>query len=196
MANKKKNLEPFQLKYKICVSGSARTKYCPDDVYEKTKEIGREIVRQSGILVTGATTGVPHWSAIGCKEEGGISIGISPAVSEISHVKTYKLPVEYYDMITYTGFEYSGRNLLLTRSSDAVITVCGRIGTLNEFTIAFEDKKPQGVLVGSGGTADMIKAILKKSHRGMGKVVFESEPKKLVEELIKMIDKEKAYKIK
>ena len=133
------------LKYKICVSGAAETELCSEDTLELAKEVGREIVRQNGIVVTGATTGIPYFAAIGAKEEGGISLGISPAASEIAHVKSYKLPIDYYDLIIYTGFEYSGRNLLLIRSSDAVINVCGRIGTLNEFTIAFEDKKVIGL---------------------------------------------------
>lgn len=183
------------LKYKICVSGAASTGHCAKDTLAKAKELGREIVRQNGVLVTGATTGVPHWSAIGAKEEGGISLGISPAASEKAHIRSYRLPVDYYDLIMYTGFEYSGRNLLLTRSSDAVIVVCGRIGTLNEFTIAFEDNKPIGILTGTGGTADMIKDIIERSHKGSGKVVFDSNPKNLVEKVIKLIDKEKVVKI-
>ena len=59
-------------------------------------------------------------------------------------------------MIIYTGFNYSGRNLLLVRSSDAVIFGCGRMGTLNEFTITFEDKKPIGILQGEWETDDFI----------------------------------------
>jgi len=185
------NVNPFHLKYKFCVSGAAKTDHCADSCMVRTKELGREIVRQGGILVTGATTGVPHWAAIGCKEEGGISIGMSPASTEIEHVKKYRLPIEYYDMLIYTGFEYAGRNLLLTRAADAVITVCGRVGTLNEFTIAFEDHKPQGVLTETGGAADMMEEMLKNLHRGMGKTIFEKDPKILVEKLKKMVDGEK-----
>jgi len=62
---------------------------------------------------------------------------------------------------------------------------------LNEFTIAFEDQKPIGVLIGTGGTADMIKDIVADSHRGPGKIVYETDPKVLVEKLIELIDKEK-----
>lgn len=182
------------MKYKICVSGAAETGYCPKNTLEKAKESGREIIRQNGILVTGATSGIPYWAAIGAKEEGGTVIGLSPAASEAAHLKTYRLPVDFHDIIIYTGFEYSGRNLLLTRSSDGVIIICGRIGTLNEFTIAFEDKKPIGVLIGTGGTADAIKTIIKNSHRGPGMMVYDSNPKKLVAKLIKLIDKEKIKK--
>ena len=178
------------LKYKICVSGSADTTYCPPEVIEKAQEIGRLIAQHNMILVTGATTGIPYWSAKGAKEAGGIVIGLSPAASKAAHVKSYRLPLDYHDLIVYTGFDYSGRNLLLMRSADATITINGRMGTLNEFTIGFEDKKPQGVLAGSGGMSDMLPGIIRDSHRGPGNVVFESDPKKLVEKVIKMIEAE------
>ena len=179
------------LKYKICVSGAAETDHCHKDALEKAKEIGREIVRHNCVLVTGATSGAPYWAAIGAKEEGGIVIGLSPAASYKAHIKKYRLPTDYHDLIIYTGFEYSGRNLLLTRSSDAVITICGRMGTLNEFTIAFEDNKPTGILLGTGGVADMIQDIVAKAHRGPGKIVYDSDPKKLIEKLLKLIEKER-----
>ncbi|MFH1551621.1 MAG: hypothetical protein ABIC36_01965 [bacterium] len=186
----------FYLKYKICVSGAAEYGHCGEDILELSKEIGRQIIKNNGVLVTGATKGVPYWAAVGAKEEKGIVIGFSPAASEKSHIKKYRLPINYHDVIICTGFEYAGRNLLLTRASDAVVIVCGRIGTLNEFTIAFEDDKPIGVLTGSGGTADMIKGIVDSSYRGPGKIVYESDPKLLIEKLIKLVDKEKAVKVK
>ncbi len=176
------------MKYKICVSGAAETGHCQKGALEKAKEIGREIIRQNGILVTGATSGIPYWSAIGAKEEGGFVFGISPAASKVAHVKTYHLPIDYHDIIMYTGFEYAGRNLILTRSSDAVIVICGRMGTLNEFSIAFEDQKPVGVLTETGGAADMIEEIVGRSHR-RGIVVYDSDPKKLVSKVIKLINK-------
>lgn len=191
MNNHREELNSSYLRYKICVSGAAETGLCLPEALEKAKELGREIVRHNAVLVSGATTGVPYWSAIGAKEEGGISIGLSPAATEKSHTEEYKLPIDQFDVIIYTGFEFSGRNLLLTRSSDAVIIVCGRIGTLNEFTIAFEDNKPIGVLTGTGGTADMIDEILEKSHRGRGKVVFDSDPKSLVKKILELIKKDK-----
>jgi len=183
------------LKFKIAVSGAAETGHCAPDALEKAKELGREIVRQKGVLVNGATTGFPYWAAIGAKEEGGFTIGLSPASTEKEHIEKYNLPVDYMDMIVYTGFDYSGRNLLLTRSADAVIVGCGRMGTLNEFTIAFEDAKPIGILTGTGGTADMIKEIVEKSHRPNEKIIYDSDPKNLVEKVIELIRKEKVVEI-
>lgn len=188
----KHNHEPslYHLKYKICISGAADTTRCGPRLMEHTERLGRLIAEHGMVVVTGATTGAPYWAAKGAKRAGGFVIGISPAASKLQHVNTYRLPVDYHDLIIYTGFGYSGRNLLLTRASDAIITLCGRIGTLNEFTNAFEDEKPQGVLVGSGGTTDMIKEILERAHRGFGKVVFESDPEVLLEKVIALIQEE------
>jgi len=179
-----------KLKYKICVSGAAETGHCAKDALEKAESVGREIAKRGLILVTGATTGIPYWSAKGAKSEGGIVIGLSPAASKAAHVKTYHLPTDYHDLIVYTGFEYAGRNLLLTRSSDAIITICGRMGTLNEFTIAFEDQKPIGVLEGTGGTADLVRGLLEETHRGPGKVIFSKSPSELVDKLLDLIESE------
>ena len=78
----------------------------------------------------------------------------------------------------------------------AVVLFCVAWAPLNEFTIAFEDNKPIGILEGTGGTADMIREIVKKSHRGPGKIVYDSDPKRLLEKLLKLIKKKKIILIK
>ncbi|OGI73120.1 hypothetical protein A3D42_02245 [Candidatus Nomurabacteria bacterium RIFCSPHIGHO2_02_FULL_41_18] len=182
---------------KICVSGAAETGHCGIDALEKAKELGKEIARQGAVLLTGATTGFPLWVAMGAKEAGGFSIGFSPAASEREHVEVYKLPLDYLDLIVYTGFGYPGRDLLLTRSSDAVICGCGRVGTIHEFTIAFEDGKPIGIFEGPWEMGEQLKEIIKKGHRSIGKIVVGSNPKKLVEGVFELVKKEKTgeYKI-
>ncbi|OGZ43441.1 MAG: hypothetical protein A3J55_02880 [Candidatus Ryanbacteria bacterium RIFCSPHIGHO2_02_FULL_45_17b] len=186
----------YHLKYKICVSGAAETGHCSKDALDKAKEIGFEIAKHGAILVTGATTGFPYWAAHGAKEAEGISIGISPASTEKEHVEKFELPLDYMDMIVYTGFGYPGRNLMLTRASDAVIIGCGRMGTLNEFTIAFEDRKPIGVLLDAGGTTEWIDELIRDSHRGGDTpVVYDADPKALVEKVIDLIKKEKVVKV-
>lgn len=180
------------LKLKLCVSGAAETGHCGPNALELAKELGREIARANAVLITGATTGFPLWASIGAKEEGGFSIGLSPAASEREHIELYKLPVDYLDVIEYTGFGYSGRNLLLTRSSDAVFVGCGRIGTINEFTVAFEDRKTIGILEGDWETDEVIKMILEKAHRPNDKIIFDSDPKALVARVIELVKQEKA----
>lgn len=183
----------IHLKLKFCVSGAAQTGHCSKDALDKAKELGSAIARRGAMLVNGATTGFPYWAAIGAKESGGVTIGMSPAASEKDHIEKFGLPVDYMDMIVYTGFGYSGRNLLLTRSSDAVIIGCGRIGTLNEFTVAFEDGKPIGVLTDTGGTTEMLKDIIKTSTRSADNpnIIFESDPQVLVQKLADLLEKQK-----
>ena len=176
---------------KICVSGAAETGACGLGALDLAKELGREIARQGAVLVTGATTGVPLWAAMGAKEVGGISIGFSPASSEKEHVEVYKLPIDYMDLIIYTGFGYPGRDLLLTRSADAVVCGCGRIGTIHEFVVAFEDKKPIGIFEGSWEMSGELEEILAKSHRPYSKVINGPDPKKLVADLIELVKKDK-----
>src|SRR3989339_2109672 len=176
---------------KICVSGAAETGHCGLNALDKAKELGREIARQGAVLVTGATTGFPLWVAMGTKEEGGVSIGISPAANEREHAEVYKLSLDYMDLIIYTGFGYPGRDLLLTRSADAVICGCGRIGTIHEFTVAFEDKKPIGIFEGTWEMGDELENILEKSHRTDDKIVVSDDAKKLLEEVIALVKKYK-----
>lgn len=175
-------------KLKLCVSGAAETGHCGEHAMALAKALGREIIEQGAALVTGATTGFPLWAAMGAKEAGGVSLGLSPAANEREHIEQYGLPVDYLDLIIYTGFGYSGRNLLLTRASDGVFIGCGRVGTINEFTIAFEDGKPIGVLDGDWPTAHLIREIMEKGQRPNPKVIFDSEPKNLVSRLVAVIE--------
>jgi len=186
------------MKYKIAVSGAARVSHCCPEIEELSKEVGREIARQNCILVTGATTGVPYFVALGCQEVGGFSVGFSPATSEAAHLKTYKLPVDPFNVMVYTGADYVGRNLIMTKSVDGVIIICGRMGTLHEFATAFEIQKPIGILEGTGGTADKIRQIATGPYRGVKKIIYEKEPKKLVEKLLALIriEKKQNFKLK
>lgn len=176
---------------KIGVSGSADTTYSGLDAFERAKELGREIAKHGAIITTGATTGFPLYAAMGAKDECGFSIGFSPAASEREHIETYKLPLDYMDVISYTGFGYSGRDLLFVRSSDAVIIGPGRIGTLNEFAVSFEDHKPIGILEGSWRTDEFLREVMDAAHRPNPNVIFDSDPKALVEKLIEMVQKQK-----
>ena len=160
-----------KIAYQICVSGAARG----DSVITGAKlsaEAGREIAKRGHVTLTGATRGLPYEAAKAAKAAGGVSIGVSPASSRIAHVKKYHLPLDAFDYILYSGFEYTGRNLLLVRSCDAVVMVGGRIGTLNELTIAIEERKPIGVLLGSGGMTDEVEHVLRAAKRARTGIIF------------------------
>lgn len=178
---------------KICVSGAAELSHLNPRVHDLGKELGKQIAIQGADITTGATTGFPFWAAMGAKIAGGLSIGLSPAKNEKEHVEGYRLPLDFMDIIIYTGFGYPGRDLFLTRSSDAIIIGPGRIGTFHEFTIAFEDDKTIGILTSEDWETDeIIKNILEKSNRqNEDSVIFDSDPKALVAKVIEATKKKK-----
>jgi uncharacterized protein (TIGR00725 family) len=130
------------------------------------------------------------YAAEGAKEAGGFSFGLSPAASKREHLDVYRLPLKAMDTVVYTGFGFPGRDLMLVRSSDAIIIGCGRIGTIHEFTIGWEAELPMGILVGPWATDEVIKNIIDNSNRTNPNVIFESDPKKMVEKLIEMVRKQ------
>ncbi len=193
MAKKKQDIE---VKYNIVVSGAAEVGHCCEKIEEISKEVGREIARQDHTLVSGATTGVPYFAAIGCNEEGGFNIGFSPAATEKEHLKAYKLPLEPFNIMIYTGGDYAGRDIIMTKSADAVIIVCGRIGTLHEFTTAVETQKIIGVLEGTGGMADKIRGIAESYCKIAKKIIYDRDPRVLVQKVVKEIDRQKNDNLK
>jgi uncharacterized protein (TIGR00725 family) len=184
--------KPKKLQYSICISGAAagKTVLTSSDLAE---QLGAAIGKAGHILTTGATVGLPYYAAIGAKKAGGVSIGFSPASSLREHVRKYHLPHECFDFVNFTGMNYVGRDLYLVQSSDAVITVGGRFGSLHEFTSALEAGKPCGVLIGSGGTADLIPSLLQTLEPPHDElVVYDDNPQRLVDKIIKIIDREYA----
>lgn len=177
------------LRYSICVSGAS----AGETIIESSglaEKLGESIAKSGHILTTGATVGLPYYAAYGAKRENGTSIGFSPASSLREHLRKYRLPHDVFDFINFTGLHYVGRDLYLIQSSDAVITVGGRFGSLHEFTSALEAGKPCGVLLGSGGTADLIPKLMETLHPPEHLVVYEHDPVKLVEKIVKVLDHE------
>jgi uncharacterized protein (TIGR00725 family) len=86
----------------------------------------------------------------GAKEEGGLVVGILPGFDK-------RDANPYVDIAITTGMGLM-RNTLNVRAADAVIMISGGIGTLNELTVAYEDK-PTIVLEGTGGWSDRIRQL-------------------------------------
>jgi uncharacterized protein (TIGR00725 family) len=171
----------------ISVSGAAEIAHCGPSVIPVAKELGREIARQGCQIITGATSGFPMYAAEGAKEAGGFSFGLSPAASKREHLEVYRLPLKALDTVVYTGFGFPGRDLMMVRSSDAIVIGCGRIGTIHEFTVAWEANMPMGILVGEWATDEVIRNIIDNSNRKNQYVLFEKDPKVLVAKLIEMV---------
>lgn len=179
--------------YQICVSGAAKGQSVNE---------GRELARAAGVaiakaghsLLTGATVGLPDFAAESYKAaKGQMSLGISPASSKVEHVLKYRLPTKAYDAILYSGLHYVGRDTLLINSSDAVVSIGGRLGTLHEFTIAMETDTPIGFLQGAGGVSTEIMDILHAAGEARSKnVVFSDNPEELITALTAILNKHHA----
>jgi len=180
------------MRYSICVSGAASGGTVKSSA-ELARAVGAAIASTGHVLTTGATVGLPYYAAMGAHAAGGMSIGFSPAVSLREHLRKYRLPSNCFDFINFTGLHYVGRDLYLVQSSDAVITIGGRFGSLHEFTSALEAHKPCGVLVKSGGTADQIKRLMETLEPPDGDlVVYDDDPERLVKRIIEILDKKYA----
>lgn len=178
------------MKYQICVSGTSKGPSV-EEGRVLARKAGQSIARANHILLTGATVGLPNYSAEAYKKSGGVmSVGLSPAASKLEHIRKYRLPTKAYDTILYTGLHYVGRDALLITSSDAVCSIGGRLGTLHEFTIAMETDTPIGFLQGGGGISSQVMDILHASGEDhSNNVVFSDDAEDLITQLTALLDK-------
>lgn len=179
------------MKYQICVSGAASGETVTAS-HQLAYDLGKAIAKKGKTLLTGATVGLPHFAARGfasVDDRHGVSVGFSPASSFREHVDTYRLPTREFDYINFTSMEYVGRDVHLVRSSDAVITVGGRMGSLHELATALESRKVCGVLLGSGGLADYVPTLLENIESpGAKEIIYDTNPERLVSKVIKALD--------
>ena len=173
------------MKVQVGVMGSAGGRL-RKDAREKAYELGRQIVQHDCVLVTGACPGLPYDAVKGCRAEGGMIVGISPALDLHEHITKYRSPYREFDVLVYTGDGLMGREVTGIRSCDIVILVGGRSGTLGEFAIAYDEGKLIGVLQGTGGVADRVDEIIEIVAKKTGaRLVFDADPARLMSKLLK-----------
>ncbi len=167
---------------RIAVYGSAVGK--DERLASAAREIGKAIAASGNVLVNGACGGLPHEAAAAASQSGGKTLGFSPWASREEHVGG-GWPADGLTSIIFTGAGKKGRNVLSVQASDAAIIIDGRIGTLNEFTIAYDEGKVIGVLKGSGGIADLIPEIIRASGKATaGKVIYDEDAAGLVKKVL------------
>ena len=172
-------------KLKIGVMGSASGPQTEDPhARQMARKLGQEIAKRGYIFINGACPGLPNDALLGAIEKKGLTIGVSPAFSEYEHVNEYMSPHDH-DMIIYTGMGFMERDIINIRSADAVIIIGGGIGTLNEFTIAYDEGRPIGIITHTGGVSNSIPHIVEElCKREMPpNLVMEDDPAKLLDKL-------------
>jgi uncharacterized protein (TIGR00725 family) len=160
-------------------------------VRKRAYDLGVAIAKAGCVLVTGACPGLPYDTARGARDAGGLSVGISPALSRSEHVLRYESPVDAYDVIIYTGSGLMGREVDNIHSSDIIIIAGGRSGTLGEFAIAFDEGKLIGVLTHTDGIADDLPDIVPRLRKKTGaRLIYDTDPQKLVDRCIEIYQTE------
>ncbi len=177
--------DPFTgVQIRVGVMGSASEPMEPT-VAALCRSLGRAIAERGCCLLSGACPGLPHEAVLGAKELGGHIVGISPAATLREHVETFGSPYREYDVLIFTGLGLMGRELVNIRSSDIVVVMGGRSGTLGEFAIAYEEGKLIGVLSGTGGITDALRDIEASLRKETGaEVMYDAEPARLVDRLL------------
>ncbi len=115
----------------IAVIGAGKAE---ERILKIAEEVGRLIAKRNAVLICGGLGGVMESAAKGAKEAGGITVGIIP-----SDKKDQANP--YIDIPVATGFG-EGRNVIIIRTADAIITVSGGYGTLSEIAFGLKAGKP------------------------------------------------------
>lgn len=169
------------MKTQIGVMGSAGGSISEDEL-ALARQLGRRIAERSCTIVTGACPGLPHAAVLGAHEAGGTSLGVSPALSPEEHVNVYNSPLEPYTAMVFTGSGLMGRETHNIHSSDFVLFVGGRSGTLGEFCIAYDEGKLIGILTNSGGISNEFVNIAKLVEKQTGSIIItDDNPAALVD---------------
>ena len=97
-------------------------------------EVGILIAQHNAVLICGGLGGIMESAARGARAVGGLTVGILPGFeSEEAN--------PYIDIPIVTGLSHA-RNMIVVRSSSALIAIEGGYGTLSEIAIALKLGKP------------------------------------------------------
>lgn len=113
--------------------GVIGARYCGEKIADIAEELGRLIASQGWTLVCGGHGGVMEAACRGAFKAGGVTIGILPESNEAK-------ANSYLTYVIKTGMS-EARNLIIVLTSDALVAVDGKYGTLSEIALALARKK-------------------------------------------------------
>jgi uncharacterized protein (TIGR00725 family) len=134
--------------------------------------VGRGLAEAGAVLVCGGMGGVMEAAAGGCLKAGGKTVGILPGDSRLD-------ANPYLTIAVATGLGES-RNVVVVRTSDAVIAVHGEFGTLSEIALALKMGKP---VVGLGTWE------LSKDGVPVEMIVRANSPEEAVRDALRLADR-------
>lgn len=157
--------------------------------------LGATLAKHNINIATGAAIGFSHLIGMGAKEAGSRLVGFSPSSNALTHSRQAdNAPINNFDSIHFNGDGFTARSLEFVSSVDALIMVAGRMGTLSEFTIGFEEGIPIFILKGYGGISDHIEEIISHANKeGLIPPVITADINDLTDKLLQLLNS-KYYK--
>jgi uncharacterized protein (TIGR00725 family) len=101
---------------------------CSNEIAELAFQVGSGIAEEGWILVCGGMSGVMEQACRGARSRNGVTLGILPGSSRDSGNP-------YLSCSVVTGLG-EARNVLVVKSSQAIIAIDGSYGTLSEIALA------------------------------------------------------------
>ena len=121
---------------------------CSPDVRGTAERLGRLLAKEGHILICGGLGGVMEAVCRGAREAGGVTLGILPGGKRDAN--------SYVSIAVATGMGHA-RNVIIIKSSDAVIALPGEHGTLSEIALALKMNRPV-ISLGSWDIAGTLRA--------------------------------------
>jgi predicted Rossmann-fold nucleotide-binding protein len=168
----------------VAVSGGTDISLYENEADTAAREIVDALLSTKVVILSGANVGFPDKISKYAEEKGVPTIRFSSEASYAAHIVSPRASTEYATALIYTGFGLTGADTILIRSADIVIIGPGAVGTIHEFAGALEEGKVLGVLTGPWHTDEIAISITNLVGAHEHKVVFDSDPKKLVSKLL------------
>ena len=159
---------------------------CSIEEQQLAYEVGKAIANNNSILICGGRGGVMEGASKGCKDNNGLIVGILPELDEkLSEANPF------LDIAISTNMGWT-RNSFVAMTSDGLIVIGGKAGTLSEIAYGWMYNKPIISLNNKLIPADRWGIKLANTaidDRRNDTIIGISDPTKAVVELIKLISK-------
>lgn len=130
-------------KFVVGVIGSGEA--LSSEIYSLAYHLGELVAEEGWVLLNGGRpAGVMEASAKGARKRGGLTVGVLPG-------KDKGEASEFIDVVVATGMG-DGRNYVNVLSSDIVVSLPGKAGTISEIALALKNRKKVILLSFNVGT--------------------------------------------
>jgi len=152
--------------------------------------LGTNLAKHNINIATGAAIGISHLVGKAARDAGSKLVGFSPCSNALTHSRQAdNAPINHFDNIHFNDDGFTARSLEFISSVDALIMVAGRMGTLSEFTIGFEEGIKVFILKGYGGVSDHMEQIISHTNKeGIIPPVISADTNNLTVKLLQFLN--------